>query len=64
MSGGRLARLRARAKGAERYCRRSLAKAKADSARAILAKHIIAAAQDSERDEGRLRDGALVALAQ
>jgi len=39
-------------------------KAKADTARAILAKHIIAAAQDGERDEGRLRDGALVALAQ
>ena len=37
---------------------------KADTARAILAKHIIAAAQDGERDEGRLRDGALVALAQ
>jgi len=33
------------------------AKAKADSARAILAKHIIAAAKDGERDEGRLRDG-------
>jgi hypothetical protein len=31
---------------------------------AILAKHIIAAAKDGERDHGRLRDGALVALAQ
>ncbi len=39
-------------------------KAKADSARAILAKHIIAVAKDGERDHGRLRDGALVALAQ
>ncbi len=39
-------------------------KAKADSARAILAKHIIAVAKDGERDQGRLRDGALVALAQ
>ena len=39
-------------------------KAKADSARAILAKHIIAAAKDGEYDQGRLRDGALVALAQ
>jgi hypothetical protein len=39
-------------------------KAKADAARAILAKHIIAAAKDGEYDEGRLRDGALVALAQ
>jgi hypothetical protein len=39
-------------------------KDKADTARAILAKHIIAAAKDGERDEGRLRDGALVALAQ
>jgi hypothetical protein len=32
--------------------------------RAILAKHIIAAAMDGERDLGRLRDGALLALAQ
>jgi hypothetical protein len=39
-------------------------KAKADSTRAILAKHIIAAAKRGERDQGRLRDGALVALAQ
>jgi len=39
-------------------------KARVDTARAILAKHIIAAAKDGERDEGRLRDGALAALAQ
>jgi hypothetical protein len=39
-------------------------KARVDTARAILAKHIIAAAKDGERDEGRLRDDALVALAQ
>jgi tellurite resistance protein len=39
-------------------------KAKADTARAILAKHIIAAAKDGEFDQGRLSDGALVALAQ
>jgi hypothetical protein len=39
-------------------------KARVDTARAILAKHIIAAAKDGEREEGRLRDGALVALAQ
>ncbi len=39
-------------------------KAKADMARAILAKHIIAAAKDGEFDQGRLHDGALVALAQ
>jgi hypothetical protein len=32
--------------------------------RAILAKHIIAAAKDGERDHSRLRDGALLALAQ
>jgi hypothetical protein len=32
--------------------------------RSILAKHIIAAAKDGERDHGRLRDGALLALAQ
>jgi hypothetical protein len=31
---------------------------------AILAKHIIAAAWDGERDHSRLRDGALLALAQ
>jgi hypothetical protein len=37
--------------------------AKAESARAILAKHIIEAAKQGERDQGRLRDGALVALA-
>jgi hypothetical protein len=34
------------------------------SVRAILAKHIIAAAMNGERDLGRLRDGALLALAQ
>jgi hypothetical protein len=39
-------------------------KAKADTARAILAKHIIAAAKDGEYDQVRLRDGALLALAQ
>jgi len=39
-------------------------KARVETARAILAKHIIAAAKDGERDEGRLHDGALVALAQ
>jgi hypothetical protein len=33
-----------------------------ESARAILAKHIIEAAKHGERDQGRLRDGALVAL--
>ena len=38
-------------------------KAKADMARAILAKHIIAAAKEGELDEERLRDGALVVLA-
>src|SRR4029450_5741642 len=32
--------------------------------RAILAKHIIAAAMEGERDVGRLRDRALLALAQ
>jgi hypothetical protein len=32
--------------------------------RAILAKHIIAAAKDGERDHSRLCDGALLALAQ
>ena len=39
-------------------------KADVEMARAILAKHIIAVAKDGERDHGRLRDGALVALAQ
>ncbi|SRR6266702_3198020 len=34
-----------------------------ESARAILAKHIIAATMDGERDQARLRDGALLALA-
>jgi hypothetical protein len=38
-------------------------KAQADRARAILAKHIIAAAKEGELDEERLRDGALVVLA-
>jgi hypothetical protein len=38
--------------------------AQAESARAILAKHIIEAAKQGERDQGRLRDGALVAWAQ
>jgi hypothetical protein len=38
--------------------------AKAEAARAILAKHIIAAATNGERDHARLRDGALLALAQ
>jgi hypothetical protein len=38
--------------------------AKAEAARAILAKHIIAAARNGERDHARLRDGALLALAQ
>jgi hypothetical protein len=37
--------------------------AHAESARAILAKHIIEAAKQGERDQRRLRDGALVALA-
>ena len=37
---------------------------KLESVRAILAKRIIAAAMDGERDLGRLRDGALLALAQ
>ncbi len=40
------------------------AKAKTDLARAILAKHIIAAAKNGEFDQGRLRDGALLALTQ
>jgi hypothetical protein len=35
----------------------------AESARAILAKHIIEAAKYGERDQRRLRDGAIVALA-
>jgi hypothetical protein len=39
-------------------------KAEANLARAILAKHIIAAAKHGEYDQGRLRDGALSALAQ
>jgi hypothetical protein len=38
--------------------------AEADLARAILAKHIIAAAKNGERDQTRLRDDALMALAQ
>jgi hypothetical protein len=38
--------------------------AKAEPARAILAKHIIEAAKQGERDQRRLRDGALVTLAQ
>jgi hypothetical protein len=38
--------------------------AKTESTWAILAKHIIEAAKQGERDQGRLRDGALVALAQ
>jgi hypothetical protein len=37
---------------------------KVELVRAILAKHIIAAAKDGERDHSRLRDGALLALAQ
>jgi hypothetical protein len=37
--------------------------AQAEAARGILAKHIIAAALDGERDYARLRDGALLALA-
>jgi hypothetical protein len=36
----------------------------AESARAILAKHIIEAAKQGERDQRRLRDGALMAWAQ
>jgi hypothetical protein len=35
--------------------------AHAENARAILAKHIIEAAKQGELDQGRLRDGALVA---
>jgi hypothetical protein len=38
--------------------------AHAESARAFLAKHIIAAAKQGEWDQGRLRDGALVAWTQ
>src|SRR6184192_3592748 len=38
--------------------------AKAEAVRAILAKHIIAAAMHGERDHARLRDGALLVLAQ
>ena len=37
---------------------------KIELVRAILAKHIIAAAKEGERDHSRLRDGALRALAQ
>ena len=37
---------------------------KVELVRAILAKHIIAAAKDGERDHSRLRDAALLALAQ
>ena len=39
-------------------------KTKVDLARAILAKHIIAAAKDGEFDQDRLCDGALLALIQ
>jgi hypothetical protein len=38
-------------------------KAETDVARAILAKHIIEAAKQGERDQRRLRDGALVTFA-
>jgi hypothetical protein len=38
--------------------------AHAESARAILANHIIEAAKEGELDQARLRDGALVAWAQ
>jgi hypothetical protein len=38
--------------------------AKVEAARAVLAKHIIAAAKQGERDQARLCDGALLALAQ
>ncbi len=44
--------------------RGAISGAEAESARAVLAKHIIAAAKDGERDHRRLRDGALLALAQ
>ena len=40
------------------------AEAKAEAVRTILAKHIIEAAKQGERDHARLRDGALLALAQ
>ena len=40
------------------------AQANAEAVRAILAKHIIEAARQGERDHTRLRDGALLALAQ
>jgi hypothetical protein len=39
-------------------------KDKVELVRATLAKHIIAAAKHGERDHARLRDGALLALAQ
>jgi hypothetical protein len=39
-------------------------KDKVELVRAILAKHIIAAAKDGERDHSRLSDGALLALTQ
>jgi hypothetical protein len=39
-------------------------KAQTDLARAILAKHIIAGAKGGEFDQGRLRDGALLAFTQ
>jgi hypothetical protein len=39
-------------------------KDKVELVRAILAKHIIAAAKDGERDHSKLRDGALLALTQ
>jgi alcohol dehydrogenase class IV len=38
--------------------------AHAETARAIIAKHIVEAAKHGERDQGRLRDGALVAFTQ
>ena len=44
--------------------RGAISGAEAESARAVLAKHIIAAAKDGERNHGRLRDGALLALTQ
>ena len=44
--------------------RGAISGAEAESARAVLAKHIIAAAKDGERDHRRLRDGALLALTQ
>ena len=36
----------------------------AEAARTVIAKHIIEAAKQGERDQGRLRDGALVAYTQ